>query len=119
MGDPSQDVIPNLGTLHRVCIWENILLKAGLTSQGIDMTTSPEASPLERSPTRNSTLLMENDPSITTNGVPPEPLSDVDSSSTARTDSSKPEGPREHNARALKHLTHGLPSSLTPFFQGT
>ncbi|KAL0955931.1 hypothetical protein HGRIS_002119 [Hohenbuehelia grisea] len=31
--------------------------------------------------------------------------------------SAKKEGPREQNATALKHLAHGLPASLSPFFQ--
>lgn len=117
MGDPAEDAVPDLGTLHRACIWENILLKAGLTSKGIDSIMSPDASPLERSPSRASAPLAENDLSITTNGVQPE-LSNVESSSVPKLEPTKPEGPREHNAKALKHLTHGLPSSLAPFFQG-
>jgi E3 ubiquitin-protein ligase HUWE1 len=118
MGDSSVDVVPDLGTLHRACIWENILLKAGLTSKGIDSATSPDASPLERSPSRTSAPLTENDPSITTNGVQPEASNMEESSSVPKAELANPEGPREHNAKALKHLTHGLPSSLAPFFQG-
>lgn len=117
MGDPALDAVPDLGTLHRACILENILLKAGLTSKGIDSTTSPDASPLERSPSRASALV-ENDPSITTNGVQPEALNVEESSSMPKAEPAKLEGPREHNAKALRHLMHGLPSSLTPFFQG-
>jgi E3 ubiquitin-protein ligase HUWE1 len=118
MGDPAFDAVPDLGTLHRACILENILLKAGLTSKGIDSTTSPDASPLERSPSRASAPLAENDPSITTNGVQPEALNVEESSSVPKAELAKSEGPREHNAKALRHLMHGLPSSLTPFFQG-
>ena len=117
MSDPSQDAVPDLGTLHRACIWENILLKAGLTSKGIDSTTSPDASPLERSPSRASAPPAENDPSITTNGIQPEPA-DMETLPDPKLEPTKPEGPREQNAKALKHLTHGLPSSLAPFFQG-
>jgi len=40
MGDSSQDMVPDLGTLHHVCIWEDIILKAGLTLKGIDALTS-------------------------------------------------------------------------------
>jgi E3 ubiquitin-protein ligase HUWE1 len=55
---------------------------------------------------------------ITTNGVQPEPSNVESSSSIPKVEATKPEGPREYNAKALKHLTHGLPSSLAPFFQG-
>lgn len=115
MSEPSQDVVPDLGTLHRACILENILLKAGLTSRGIDAATSPESSPLEGSPIRETAPSAENEPAVTTNGVPPEP---TESSPAPKPASEKPDGPREHNAKALKHLTHGLPSALAPFFQG-
>jgi E3 ubiquitin-protein ligase HUWE1 len=117
MSDSAQDAVPDLGALHRACIWENILLKAGLTSKGIDPTMSADASPLERSPSRGSAPLAENDPSATPNGVQPESLN-MESSHMPKSEHTKPESPREYNAKALKHLTHGLPSSLAPFFQG-
>lgn len=115
MSEPSQDIVPDLGTLHRACILENILLKAGLGSRGIDAATSPESSPLEGSPFRETAPSAENDPAVTTNGVSPEP---DESSPALQLTSEKLDGPREHNAKALKHLTHSLPSALAPFFQG-
>ena len=115
MSEPSQDIVPDLGTLHRVCILENILLKAGLGSRGIDAATSSESSPLEGSPFRETVPSTENDPVVTTNGVSPEP---TEPSPALKAASEMPDGPREHNAKALKHLTHSLPSALAPFFQG-
>jgi E3 ubiquitin-protein ligase HUWE1 len=129
MGNSSQDIVPDLGTLHRVCIWENILLKAGLTLKGINALTSAEASPLERSPSRSVSAPLEDDSEVmvTANGVPPEPElessstpAEVEGSSTSsvpRGEVSKAEGPREQNAKALIHLMQGLPTALAPFFQ--
>jgi hypothetical protein len=131
MGNQSEDVVPDLGTLHRACIWENILLKAGLTLKGIDTLASAEGSPLERSPSRGASAPLENYPAagmVTTNGVPPEPEPDSFSAPADggrfpsitwhRSEALKLEGPREQNAKALKHLTQGLPTALAPFFQG-
>lgn len=56
MGNSSQDVVPELGALHR---WENISLKVGL--KGITTLTSAEASPLEKSPSCGASALLEND----------------------------------------------------------
>jgi E3 ubiquitin-protein ligase HUWE1 len=121
MGDGSPEIVGNLGDLHRVSIWENIVLKAGLALSGVNVTLTPAGSPLERSPDHVSVALPETD-GATPNGVQPESTSapgEASSSSPATgQDSPKLDGPREHNAKALKHLTHGLPSALAPFFQG-
>jgi E3 ubiquitin-protein ligase HUWE1 len=121
MGEGSPEIVGNLGDLHRVSIWENIVLKAGLASKGVNITSTPAGSPLERSPDRLSVGLPETD-GATPNGVQPElssaPGEASPSSPATKQDSSKQDGPREHNARALKHLTHGLPGALAPFFQG-
>ena len=108
------EVMEDLGSLHRASIFENIALKSALASRGIDISSTPATSPLERSPDRGSIPLPEQDAS-TPNGVASS--AGVESTST-RKDNSKQDGPREKNAKALKHLTHGLPSSLAPFFQG-
>lgn len=127
MGNSYQNVVPDLGTLHRTCIWENILLKAGLTLKGIDTLASIEGSPLERSPSRGASLPLENDltaGTATTNSVPPEPdpfstpADEGHLSTLRRGEVTKPEGPQELNAKALKHLMQGLPTALAPFFQG-
>lgn len=118
MSNTSHEVVSDLGSLHRVAIWENILLKAGLTAKGIDVPPTPLSSPLETSPEQTSIPLPEPLGTVTSstpNGVQPEAAP-----ATTSQDKEAPRqtGVRERNAGAFKHLTHGLPSSLAPFFQG-
>ncbi|EGN99872.1 hypothetical protein SERLA73DRAFT_88605 [Serpula lacrymans var. lacrymans S7.3] len=97
-------IIADLGALHRACIWENILLKAGLTSKGIDLSTSSQPPSLRRSSSQISLLSLDS-------SAPPV------STGTSAVLSIKHQSTLERNAKALKHLTHGLPSALAPFFQ--
>ncbi|KAJ7287510.1 hypothetical protein C8J57DRAFT_1707813 [Mycena rebaudengoi] len=92
MSNTTPQVVKDLGSLHRATVWENIVLKAGLVSKGIDIAATPSSSPLEATPEQATIPL-------------PDPEDPKQGSS------------RHHNATALKHLTHGLPSSLAPFFQ--
>jgi E3 ubiquitin-protein ligase HUWE1 len=114
MGTTSK-VVTDLGTLHRATIWENISLKSGLSDKGIDFSHTPNTSPLETSPARSSVPLPEMSTSNVANGVQPElpPAETLILRGNSDSDS-----PRVRNARALRHLTHGIPSALTPFFQG-
>ncbi|KAJ7188201.1 hypothetical protein C8R46DRAFT_1341056 [Mycena filopes] len=113
MSNTTPDVVKNLGSLHRATIWENIVLKAGLISKGIDVAATPGSSPLEATPEQSTIPLP--DPDVATmdapNGIQPEVADPLPSAGDSKLDS------RQHNAAALKHLTHGLPSSLAPFFQ--
>ncbi|KAF8135467.1 hypothetical protein EV363DRAFT_1395968 [Boletus edulis] len=114
MSDPPK-VVMDLGALHRASIWENILFKAHIASKGIELGISGHGSPLERSPSHISVSLPEPTSfGIVANGVAAD-------SSGARSPTSvlplKKETPVDKNAKALKHLTHGLPSALAPFFQ--
>jgi hypothetical protein len=109
----SPEIMADLGALHRASIWENILMTTAMISTGIDVLSTPSVSPLERSPERGAVPLPEAD-GVTPNGV----ASGVLDSTPSRSDQPKQDGPRENNAKALKHLAHGLPSSLAPFFQG-
>jgi E3 ubiquitin-protein ligase HUWE1 len=128
MSNTSTQVVTDLGTLHRAIIWENIVLKAGLSAAGIDVTQTPQTSPLDRSPDQAPLPLPEGDgaaavpPSLpnvlngaTDNDAQAEAVSAV---TPPPKEAQKSEGPRERNAAALKHLTRGLPGSLAPFFQG-
>ncbi|KAF7361866.1 hypothetical protein MVEN_00531100 [Mycena venus] len=114
MSNTTPEVVKSLGSLHRATIWENIVLKAGLISKGIDIAATPSASPLEASPEQSTIPLPDAETATMTsaNGVQPEPTSNPAPSSGDSKDDS-----RQQNAAALKHLTHGLPSSLAPFFQ--
>jgi E3 ubiquitin-protein ligase HUWE1 len=116
MSNTTPEVVKDLGSLHRATIWENIVLKAGLISKGIDIAATPSSSPLEATPEQTTIPLPDPDATamISSNGVQQEAAPNP----TPFSEDSKPDSHRQHNATALKHLTHGLPSSLAPFFQG-
>ncbi|KAJ7703165.1 hypothetical protein B0H17DRAFT_1175941 [Mycena rosella] len=115
MSNTTPEVVKDLGSLHRATIWENIVLKAGLISKGIDIAATPSSSPLEATPEQSTIPLPDPEATVMTspNGVESEQVPNLASLSG----DSKHETSRQHNATALKHLTHGLPSSLAPFFQ--
>lgn len=122
MNNISPQVVADLGSLHRVSIWENIVLNLGLKAKGISLKRSPVPSTLgRRSAGRSSLNLAENDGSVNTNELNGD-LNSPDGAESMITTSSpsvplRLSGPREQNSAALKHLTNGLPSSLAPFFQ--
>lgn len=122
MSNTAPQVVKDLGALHRTSIWENIVLKVGLAAKGIDVLQTPSLSPLERSPDQLAIGLPDAAgpaPSAATNGAVDDAQAGAPPSSTTKEpEIPKAGSPREHNATALKHLTHGLPSSLAPFFQG-
>ncbi|KAF8625408.1 hypothetical protein AX15_005373 [Amanita polypyramis BW_CC] len=121
MNNMTPQVVADLGALHRASVWENIALLVGLTSKGINVTQSLLSS-LEVSPDQSAVNLDDLDtpaPLISpsgTNGV--QPASTNTNTSVNVQNQEKPQRePRERNATALRHLSHGLPSSLAPFFQ--
>jgi E3 ubiquitin-protein ligase HUWE1 len=91
------------------------LLSAALTARGIDLAKTPILSPVDQSPAQATEPLPPTEDLVpSTNGDP----STAEESKSAETKSeARPE--EEHNAAALKHLTHGIPSSLNPFFSGS
>ncbi|KAJ3821015.1 hypothetical protein F5878DRAFT_550493 [Lentinula raphanica] len=115
MNNTTPQVIADLGSLHRAGIWENIVLKAALSTEGIEVYQTPTASPLERSPYHRTFGLPE--PAMP-NSVPSGSVEHGASASTATKGvHSSHGGPKEHNAAALKHIAHGIPTALSPFFQ--
>ncbi|KAF5386145.1 hypothetical protein D9615_002574 [Tricholomella constricta] len=118
MSNTSPEVVADLGSLHRSSIWENIALNVGLASRGIAVKASPLSSPLGRTPNQSSTFLPDGEGGSHPIYGEPNFMDGVQSNTVSSSrDSSKPEGPQELNSVALKHLTHGLPSALAPFFQ--
>ncbi|KAK1218494.1 E3 ubiquitin-protein ligase tom1 [Marasmius sp. AFHP31] len=120
MSNTSPQVVSDLGSLHRVSIWENIILKKGLSDEGIELPRTPGSPSLEGTPEHTNVDLPEQNgpggPSSalngnTTDGIGPTPAATPPKETPVKV------GPRENNALALKHLTHGLPSALAPFFQ--
>jgi len=111
-GPGSPDIIPDLGGLHRACIWENIVFKSGLETSNLHLSSN--AAPTgEENANRPLTLTAENletvDSDLIDDGGISSPVNEGPSSS---------DGPREQNAKALKHIAGQIPGSLAPFFQG-
>jgi E3 ubiquitin-protein ligase HUWE1 len=111
MGTGASEILPDLGVLHRACIWENVLLKAQATEKESEPEGISILSPLQPSGRSSSS-----DPTIAANGA--------NTSSTAVTPTEVPgqEGPREsdpreENAKAFRHLANQIPGALSPFFQ--
>jgi E3 ubiquitin-protein ligase HUWE1 len=112
-------VLTDIGTLHRAATWENIALKAGLASKGIDVQSSAISSPLEGSPNPSTLELpfVEGTNGTTgANGVQDISVTPPGANTDLR--SPKRETPQDWNASSLKHITQGLPSALGTFFQG-
>jgi len=111
MGTGAAEILPDFGVLHKACIWENVLLKAGIPEK----ETEPEGNSLLSS-LQPSSRPGSDEPVIAANGA--------HTSSTTVTPSEVPgrEGPREsdpreENAKAFRHLSNQIPGALSPFFQ--
>lgn len=119
MNNMSTQVFTDLGSLHRTTIWENLSLKTALAEMGIEVAQTPLPSPMTGSPEQPAVPLPDSDGANVPNGDG-DPQADTPSvEDSPSKESPKPQGPREYNAAALKHWTHNLPGSLTPFFTGT
>jgi E3 ubiquitin-protein ligase HUWE1 len=118
MGRGSPEIIPDLGSLHRACIWENIVLKKELLNQGVSATSA-------------LTPLAGSDPSVAaasavaqvaeSAGVNDEVIASL-SGAPAPTSDSKNDAkdtPRAKNAQALRHVVTQVPAALAPLFQGS
>jgi E3 ubiquitin-protein ligase HUWE1 len=116
-GRSSNNVLLSLGSLHRSCLWENIVLK------GDESPGSPDAAtglPSSVSPTDMSTLLSPAPVTAAASSEVNGTQSAESSSATPKPESrtSKHKDPKECNIRALKHLASQLPYALAPFYQG-
>ncbi|KAH8119411.1 hypothetical protein DFH11DRAFT_1782299 [Phellopilus nigrolimitatus] len=104
------DIVPNLGALHRVCIWENIMLKNGLASITTSSATvrSPEGDGVSTPP---AIVGVAGEPPATTSSA------EQSSGSSSKDEAKKAESPKDLNALALKHVASQIPNALGPFFQ--
>ena len=120
------EILEEMGRLHRVCIWENILLKGGLVAKGLGGTGGVGTTSQSVEDVNAMALAA---------GVGAEVASAVAAAagatssaelsaqtatefSTPAVEKKKVGGPKEKNVKALKHLDSQLPNVLTPFFQG-
>lgn len=120
MSNTSSQMVADLGALHRASIWENIVFHVGLNSKGIEIQPTPLGSPMDGSPAHHDLALPEAETGLVANGSDgANVVSGADTSVTSvQPTPTTTTGTRDSNAAALKHLTHGLPNSLAPFFQG-
>ncbi|KAI0081201.1 hypothetical protein K474DRAFT_1768664 [Panus rudis PR-1116 ss-1] len=127
VGTDAKGILLDLAALHRVFVWDNILLKSDSEFSTVDVPINPETwTPLNNPVlTPGATTPSQTDigTSSTANGVQAEasaPTTDgaVPSGSAEGTATSKKEdGPAEANIRALKYVANQIPNSLTAFFQ--
>jgi E3 ubiquitin-protein ligase HUWE1 len=129
MGSSSPAIVADLGSIHGAFVWENIVLKAGLGQRGIDVSITPPATtPVVQSPGHVTPAPPELDrgtpalPEVGPTAIPTALPSEFSSGQASTATGAAPKGPdlpclRERNGMALKHLTHGIPMMLGPFFQ--
>ncbi len=110
MGTGASEILPDLGVLHKACIWENVLLKAGIPEKEAEPEGNTLLSFLQ-SPRPSSS-----EPVVAANGA------HTSSATVTPTEVPGQEGPREsdpreENAKAFRHLSNQIPGALSPFFQ--
>lgn len=118
MGKNAPEIIPDLGTLHRVCVWENVVLKSKLPSKNPSGSFAGSLAPLLQSPTSTLAQLDGEGSAAQTNGAQPQGSSTTPAATPKAEGEAKPDNSREENGKALKHLANQIPSILSPFFQG-
>lgn len=113
-GADASKILPELGALHRACIWENIVLKGSLAANNTFSGQNPSTQ-VDSIPSTVQANAVLNEPD--TLSAIPGLTSILEGKRTAK-ESSKKESPQERNSRALKYIATQIPTSLTPFFQG-
>ena len=126
-------LIKSLGRLHRVCVWEEILLQKampeawkeatkvkgyGMGSQEADDVfglISRDDNALEGDETLQGVVVNGNGSTDTAHGSPGASNKMKRRQSSIRKDESSPQF---QNVRVLRYLLSQLPSSIVPFFQG-
>ncbi|KAH9963908.1 hypothetical protein BC827DRAFT_99895 [Russula dissimulans] len=111
MGTGASEILPDLGTLHRFCMWENVVLK----SQVPEKESEPEGNALLSS-LQSPGQPPSSEPAVAANGA------HTSSTTVTPTEVPSQEGPRdsdprEENAKAFRHLATQIPGALSPFFQ--
>lgn len=113
MGRGAPEIIPDLGSLHRACVWENIVLKKYLPAQSLDVPASSSDAAAPETATRTHA------PVATGGESPGLGATLIPSALPAPASRSKEEdSPLNTNAKALKHVLSQMPAALAPLFQG-
>ncbi|KAI0766838.1 hypothetical protein BD413DRAFT_614840 [Trametes elegans] len=118
---PKPSLLADLGSLHRACVWENIVLKAALSTQDANAAPTPSVSTSTTAVqsaqnTQSSTPAGERageglSAAVAANGAT------TGDASAATPIAKKEEKPKDKNANGLKHIVSQIPTSLAPFFQ--
>lgn len=128
VGPGASGILLELGSLHRTCVWDNILLKSDPVFSSVESMTGglfawsslvdPQIAPtLPSTPVPGSTLTEPTSATSVANGVQAQ-AGTTTSSILPIVQAPKKEGPKEQNARALKYLAGQIPNALASFFQG-
>ena len=111
MGTGASEILPDLGVLHRACIWENVLLKAEIPEKEVQPEGNALLSFLQApgGPSSSETVVAANGAHTSSATVTP--------SEVPGQEGSRESDPREENAKAFRHLANQIPGALSPFFQ--
>jgi E3 ubiquitin-protein ligase HUWE1 len=111
MSTGASEILPDLGVLHKACIWENVLLKSQIPEkeselEGNALLSSLQApgEPASSEPTIAANGANNTSATVTPTGIPGQ-------------EGSRESDPREENAKAFRHLANQIPGALSPFFQ--
>ena len=104
-------IIAQLGIVHRVCIWENITLKAGLNGKGMAATTDSDTSAPSVVNDPNVASAVDNDVNNLLSLLTRQ-------HSSAKKDSAAPNSPQEKTAVSFRYLLTEIPKTLAVFFRG-
>ncbi|TCD71204.1 hypothetical protein EIP91_011682 [Steccherinum ochraceum] len=120
LAQSAHDVLPELGALHRACTWSNVLVKSHPVFSAVDVTAAPDL--LQALESRLSPVAgnqADDAPAASaTNGAQGQvPVAFGSNVASASPSAKKEDGPREQNAKGLKHLSTQIPSTLSSFFQ--
>ena len=108
--------LPHLGSLHRSCMWENIVLKNAFANKGLSSSSSATSSSEDIGNSAFSAdAVLEASNNTITEGTTDQPTENK----TDSNESKKPDDPRQKNAHALRHIVSQIPNSLGSFFQCT
>ena len=115
-GPSANNALLSLGSLHRCCLWENVLLRVDETPEVHRAPREPQ----EIAPALQLSALSSgvSTPLPTGGEANGAPVGDS-SSPTPKPESSTPKvsNTQESNIRALKHLASQIPYALAPFYQ--
>jgi E3 ubiquitin-protein ligase HUWE1 len=111
MSTGASEILPDLGILHRACIWENVLLKAQVPEKESELEGSAILSSLQ-SPGEPSS----SEPTIAANGTHTSSAT-VTPTGVPGQEGPRESDPREENAKSFRHLANQIPGALSPFFQ--